>query len=114
MPYLKIHTNIQIREKKALMTSLSAQLSNLLGKPESYIMLAITDQQPMRFAASDDPLAFLELKSINLPVEQTKAFSRALCETISTATGISINRIYIEFTVAERALWGWNGTTFER
>lgn len=34
------------------------------------------------------------------------------CALIHHETGISSNRIYIEFSAPERHHWGWNGATF--
>jgi len=66
----------------------------------------------MVFDGSDMPLAYLELKSINLPEDSTSKLSQALCNLVSDSLGISIDRIYIEFANAQRYLWGWNGATF--
>jgi hypothetical protein len=66
----------------------------------------------MRFAGSNDPLAYLELKSIGLPTDRTTEFSQTLCDTLSQQLQIPTDRIYIEFSDAERHLWGWNGATF--
>lgn len=66
----------------------------------------------MLFGGSDEPTAYLELKSIGLPQEATTALSGALCDLISEHLEISKDRIYIEFANAERKMWGWNGATF--
>jgi hypothetical protein len=66
----------------------------------------------MLFAGTDEPLAYLELKSIGLPQSITATASQTLCELITGETGVATNRIYIEFTDAPRHLWGWNGGTF--
>ncbi|MDH5435215.1 MAG: phenylpyruvate tautomerase MIF-related protein [Gammaproteobacteria bacterium] len=114
MPLLKIQTNIELDEqsKKALLTKASQKTAELLGKPESYVMIAIESQQPMLFAGSDAPLAYLELKSIGLPENKTDSFSKALCKLVNEATMIPQDRIYIEFANADRSMWGWNGSTF--
>ena len=66
----------------------------------------------MLFAGSNEPLAYLELKSIGLPADKTTQFSATLCDLISTTLSIQSDRIYIEFSDAPRHLWGWNGKTF--
>jgi len=52
------------------------------------------------------------LKSIGLPQNRTKEISAALSEFLQKETGVTPDRIYIEFSDAERAMWGWNGSTF--
>ncbi len=114
MPYLKIQTNTAIDEANAasLLAEASKLVSTELGKPENYVMVALEPPQPMLFAGSDAPLAYLELKSIGLPENKTTALSAALCGLIETRLGIPAARIYIEFADAPRAMWGWDSGTF--
>ena len=114
MPLLKIQTNTDIESghRKPLMERASECLANLLGKPESYVMIALEPGVPMLFGGSDRPLAYLELKSIGLPGERTREISAALCQLVSEELGIDRQRIYIEFSNAARHMWGWNGATF--
>ena len=114
MPYLKIQTNQELDtdQGRALLSQASSLVARELGKPESYVMVALELPTPMLFAGQDAPLAYLELKSIGLPDSKTKALSQALCGMMEEATGISKERVYIEFADAPRAMWGWNGSTF--
>ena len=114
MPYLMVQTNIAVDEatKPALLTNLSARTAEALGKPESYVMVSLKDNVPMVFAGNDAPLAYLELKSIGLPESKTAALSSSLCSAVNEALSIDTNRIYIEFTDAPRAMWGWDSRTF--
>ena len=114
MPFLKIQTNLSIDEDKKQETIKAASrlVADEIGKPERYVMVAFEPDQPMVFAGSDDPCAYLELKSIGLPEDKTKPLSAALCEFIDRQLGIPAERVYIEFADAPRAMWGWNGSTF--
>jgi len=114
MPYLGIHTNKKFDDATAqeLMKKASHTVAELLGKPESYVMVALPPPVPMMFAGDDAPLAYLELKSIGLPQSATTDLSSALCALVSDTLDISQNRIYVEFANAERAMWGWDGRTF--
>ncbi len=114
MPYLKIQSNVSIDETEAshLLAEASKRVSKELGKPENYVMVALEPPQPMLFAGSSDPLAYLELKSIGLPQSKTPALSAALCKLMEERLGIPAARIYIEFADAPRAMWGWDSGTF--
>jgi len=114
MPYLTIQTNkgITEEEQSRLIKSASSLVSTLLGKPETYVMVSLMPPVPMLFAGKDDPAAYLELKSIGLPADKTRELSKDLCELIENNMGINKARIYIEFSDAPRAMWGWNGATF--
>ena len=114
MPYLTIRTNqpLDADKQQALLQQSSAAVAQLLGKPESYVMVSIDADQPMLFAGSAEPLAYLELKSIGLPASATAELSAGLSQVVGDALAVAPNRIYIEFADAERHMWGWNGATF--
>lgn len=114
MPYLMIQTNqsVDATASQALLAGASRLVASELGKPESYVMVALEDNTPMLFAGDDAPLAYLELKSIGLPETKTAGLSAALCGLIEESIGVSKERVYIEFADAPRAMWGWNGGTF--
>lgn len=114
MPYLKIQTNqtVSAEQAQSLIGKASALVAEQLGKPEKYVMVALAPPVPMLFAGSDAPTAYLELKSIGLPNSHTRDFSQALCSLIESELAISQKRVYIEFSDATRAMWGWNGSTF--
>ncbi len=114
MPFLRIQTNHALDQTSAttLTTRASALVAAELGKPERYVMVSAEHNPAMCFAGSDAPLAYLELKSIGLPESATADLSQALCGLVEDATGISGDRVYIEFADAPRKMWGWNGSTF--
>lgn len=114
MPYLKISTNISLdkESENSLAYKGSALLSQMLGKPENYIMIEVNSDASILFASTNEPTAYLELKSIGLPESETKELSAQLCGYISSELDVPTNRIYIEFSAATRHLWGWNNSTF--
>ena len=97
---------------QTLLATASRLVASELGKPESYVMVALEDNTPMLFAGDDAPLAYLELKSIGLPESRTAQLSAALCQLMEESIGVGKDRVYIEFADAPRKMWGWNGATF--
>jgi len=112
MPCLLLHTNVSVTDPSAFLKRCSALVASALGKPESYVMIKLADQQSMVFAGSDAPLAFLELKSLGLNNSQTSSLSAQLCAFMHDELNIESARIYIEFSAPERAMFGWKGGTF--
>jgi phenylpyruvate tautomerase PptA (4-oxalocrotonate tautomerase family) len=114
MPYLKIQTNVNVPENrmKSTMAKLSQLTAKQLGKPESYVMVALQPGIAMMLGGNPDPLAFVELKSIGLPESKTSSLSKAICEALESELNIRKDRIYIEFANADGGMWGWNGGTF--
>ena len=114
MPLLSIETNrpTASEDAAALLTAASSLVAEKLGKPERYVMVRLNHNPQMRFAGSDAPLAYLELKSIGLPEARTAELSAALCGLLETVLGVPADRVYIEFADAPRKMWGWDGGTF--
>jgi phenylpyruvate tautomerase len=114
MPLLRIQTNtpLDAGKKQALAGEASRAVAEMLGKPERYVMVSVEENPAMLFAGSDEPLAYLELKSIGLPGNRTGEFSAGLAALLGEHLALPADRIYIEFADAARNMWGWNGATF--
>lgn len=114
MPYLKIQTNRELSDdvRQEILKKASLLVSKNLGKPEKYVMVRFDPAQPMMFAGSAGPCAYLELKSIGLPESKTEMLSKLLCQFVNDELKIPSERIYIEFADAKDSMWGWNGSTF--
>lgn len=112
MPYLHVHTNVAVESQSEFLTHCSQATATALGKPESYVMVELSDQKPMMFAGSDAPTVFLELKSLGLTTDRTAELSSNLSALMAKLLSVDISRVYIEFAAPERAMFGWNGGTF--
>lgn len=114
MPLVKIQTNQHVTDDGTfnILQEASKLVADKLGKPESYVMISFEPAQAMLFAGSNEPLAYIELKSIGLQESQTAALSASLSQLINVHIKIPKERIYIEFTDALPKMWGWNGGTF--
>lgn len=114
MPLVRLQTNavVDAGVREALVGKLSRLAAELLGKSEDYVMVSLETGCDMAFGGSREPLACLEFKSIGLPGDRTTHYSEALCALVGAELAIPAKRIYIEFSNAERHLWGWNGRTF--
>lgn len=116
MPLIKVQTSVpkpNSEQVKTLLSNLSSQLAQHLGKPESYVMTCLETDLPMTFGGTGEPTCYLEIKSVGtMSQTQTKTMSQEFCHLISETLGVPANRIYIEFADAPGYLWGWNGSTF--
>lgn len=114
MPYLKIQTNIPLTKKaeRNILQTASSLVAEELAKPEDFVMIAVQPDTPMLFAGTDDPVAFLEMKSIGLKASQTKSLCKALCEMVEKHLGIPKDRVYAKFIDVKRGMWGWKGDMF--
>jgi len=114
MPTLRILTNVAVvpDARQALLARASSALAEMLGKPESYVMVVLEEGRDIVFGGSFGPAAYLELKSLGLPEDRTPDFSRVLCELMSELLAVPPGRVYIEFASPPRHLFGWNSGTF--
>lgn len=114
MPYLKIRANRSPNAAtvETLLKEASKAVASALGKPEGYMMVDLDAPVPLRFAGTDAPAAFVELKSIGLPGGKTGDLSALICKLIKDHLDVDPGRIYIEFADAKGSMWGWNGGTF--
>jgi len=112
MPLLEIITNVAIEDKQSMAMKASKFTAELLGKPESYVMVRLQSEQTLTFAGNANPAALIKLKSLGLPEENTTTLSSSICNFINTELTISSQRIYIEFSNPERHMWGWDNRTF--
>lgn len=114
MPYLMVQTNqtLEGQQEKKVTAEASRLVSEQLGKPEGYVMVAVESGVAMSFAGSDAPCAYLELKSLGLPEGRTPEFSQALCAFAQEHLGVDHDRVYIEFAGPDRHMWGFKGSTF--
>lgn len=112
MPLLTLKTNHTIPNRQGFAELASSTVANLLGKPESYVMVSIEDQQTLMFAGSHLPCAFIEVKSLGMDEQKTDDVSQQLCELVKQQLNIESSRVYIEFSNPPRHMWGWDSRTF--
>ena len=112
MPYLKIQTNDQVEEEGKLVKEVSRLVASELGKPESYVMVALEPEVTMVMGGQEEKAVFMQLKSIGLQESQTDSLSGALCDFAEEKLGIDDSRVYIEFSNVSGPMWGWKGSTF--
>ena len=88
--YLRIETNVTIEsaQRSIFLANASSSLANILGKPESYAMVALHDNTPMLFDGSEQPTAFLVLKTVRLSTTRTSEYSSKLCAFIQDSLNI--------------------------
>ena len=114
MPLLKLQTSVALTDEQhqTLLTSLSQTVSQIIGKPEQYVMVTV-ESVPMMMSGQMQDAAFVELRSIGgIGGQVNQRLSEGLCEQLNTALGIDPARIYLNFMDISASDWGYNGSTF--
>ncbi|MBW1989558.1 MAG: hypothetical protein JRI97_08435 [Deltaproteobacteria bacterium] len=114
MPYVSIQTSRRLDEpgKEAFLKKTSAFFAELLGKPESSIMLYLEADADMLFARGGDPAAFVAVKSIGLPRGEAPRYVKEICSFLESEIAVDPARTYVELSAIDRELFGHNGNTF--
>jgi phenylpyruvate tautomerase len=113
MPYLSITTNAVLSQEAeaALVAAASKILAAALGKPETYVMVSVQSHTTLRFADSDEPAAFLDLKSIGLPRDLNE-LAHALTGVVNRHAHVAARRVYLACADVAAAHWAHGGATF--
>lgn len=77
MPYLEINTNTTIDNCSEIAEQASKLTADILGKPESYVMVKISPEQTLLFAGSNAPVFVINTIGVNVDT----IFFRTLIET---------------------------------
>ncbi len=116
MPLLNLFSSAKQPDEPSLgemLASFSSLLASELSKPERYVMVSLVPRATMSFAGSREPACYAELKNVGtLSADKVEHLSQVLCTAIGKALALPADRIYIEFTNADGALWGFDGSTF--
>lgn len=113
MPYFSIETNKQIDEavNADLMKKATGFLAKTMGKPEHVIMVTIKPGLPYLFGGTDDPAAYVRIKSLGMEKERCPEFSEKVCGFLESEADIPKDRVFIEFVDIDGRIFGWNGGT---
>jgi len=114
MPLLKLETTVVLSEDKrqALLATLSKTIAETIGKPEQYVMVAMS-QAAMQMSGNAGDAAFVDVRSIGgLSEDVNRRLSQKICKLLNETLGVPQNRIYINFTDVNASDWGWSGSTF--
>jgi phenylpyruvate tautomerase PptA (4-oxalocrotonate tautomerase family) len=114
MPLLKIQTNQPVTpdQSPGLLRDLTDLVVNQLNKPREYVQVLLEPETVQVFAGTDQPNAFVELRSLGLPDGKPKELSRALCQLLQQHLAIAPERVFINYFDMPRTMWGWNNDTF--
>lgn len=113
MPFVAIETNVVFapERKSSFLSALAAHVADMLDKPLKFVMVSLRSAE-MHFGTDSAPTAFVELKSISLQRQQCAAHSASLCAFLERELGVAPQRVYIQFSILDGPLFGWNSATF--
>lgn len=115
MPTIKVTTSkhMEHAQKEALCLELSSAVAGILGKPEAYVQVLVSDDATISFGGSFSvPSAFVVVLNIGEFAPGATGRMSAAVGAIFARYGVPADRLYINFCSREGKNWGWNNTTF--
>lgn len=101
MPCLNISTNVsqEVVDTSSVLSEATSTISNILGKPQTYVMIVLKGSVPLSFGGTEQPAAFGELTSIGgLNSDINKKLSAAISTILETKLLVPKSRFYLKFS----------------
>jgi phenylpyruvate tautomerase PptA (4-oxalocrotonate tautomerase family) len=114
MPFIHIYTTETVDQDVAqkLTANLSSIASEVLGKSENYVMVAISPAI-MRMSNVPDQAVFVDVRAIGgLTPDTNRTVSERVCELLESELNIPRERMFLNFSDVPGTDWGWAGRTF--
>ena len=113
MPMIEAKVTMQLSEEKrdVLKTEFGKAIA-IMGKPESYLMINLVDNQDLYFGGKKlDKGAYVDVKILgSVDGNASGKMTARLCEILEKELGIPGNAVYVSYWGT--ANWGWNGGNF--
>lgn len=115
MPLIKVDATerLEDEEKRALCAKLSRICAETMGKPESYVMVALNEGAAILLGGQPGPAAFVDVRGIGgLSGGANRTLSEQICQVLTQVARIPSNRVYLNFASVDAVNWGHDGRTF--
>ena len=113
MPMIEAKVTVQLPvEKRDVLKAEFGKAISVIGKPESYLMINLVDNQDLYFAGKKlEKGAYIEVKVLGSVDSGASAkMSARICEILEQQLEIPGSSVYISYWGTSN--WGWNGGNF--
>jgi len=115
MPLIEIETNVKVEDSKSLVVKLSKFSSQVLGKPESLVLVKYTYNEALCFNGTFEPAFVLAVNSIDsFTPEKNPSFIKEYTKFLKENLGIDDKRGYIALRDPGKDTTGYSGTTITK
>ena len=113
MPYINARFSTPVsQEKEIQLKSALGEAITLLGKPERYLMVEISDNCRLYFGGKNDrPIAYFDVALLHgAPRASYEKLTKRLCDIAKDIAGIDGDNVYVKFEETEN--WGYDSFMF--
>lgn len=104
MPYIKVRTNMEIKNKERLKSLLGKVIMTIPGKEEWMTAISLEEKADMYFGGSSSPCALVDtLVNAGTDLSKNADYGEAVVSMLSSELDIPRNRIYV--IVQEQDFW---------
>ena len=113
MPCAILHLSCTATKEvqETIATESAKILAKVIGKPVAYCMAQVV-LSVGSFGGSNEPSAFIDVKSIGGLKGKQENLSAAFSELLQKEVSIEPSRTYLNFTEFSGSNWGYDGATF--
>ncbi|SBT80973.1 macrophage migration inhibitory factor, putative [Plasmodium malariae] len=115
MPCCELITNISIADDNAqnVLSQIERVISDVLGKPVSYIMSNYDYQKNLRFAGTNEEYCFVRLTSIGgINRSNNSTLADKITKILMNTLNVKSRRVYIEFRDCSAQNFAYSGSLF--
>ena len=111
MALIKFETNSRVSEERArsITKNLAKAVAGITGEPASGIKVEIAGDRRMRMAESDEPIAHVEIRNVEIEKSRAGELTSAVCPVLEDAMGIRDSKVYIAVISTRNSMWRVNG-----
>ena len=113
MPFINSKITVKVSdEKKDVIKAKLGEAVQLIGKPESFLMVGFEDEYCLYFAGEKlEKGAFVSVDLYGSASSSAcSGMTAKICQIYQEELGIPGNHIYVEYRSTKD--WGWNGSNF--
>ena len=99
-------------EKRDILKAEFGKAISIIGKPESYLMINLVDNQDLYFGGKKlEKGAYVEVKVFGYDdSDASSKMTTRVCEILEKELGIPGEAVYVSYFGTSN--WGWNGSNF--
>jgi len=112
MPMIEAKVTVSLpEEKRDVLKAEFGKAISIMGKPESYLMINLVDNQDLYFGGKKlEKGAYVEIKVLGTVDSKSSLMTEKVCQILENHLGIPGDAVYVSYFGT--ANWGWNGGNF--
>ena len=111
MALIRFETNILLGEERSRIVkrNLARSVAHITGEAEGEVRVELAENRRMRMAVSDEPIAHVEIRNVEIPKTRARDLTQAICPVLADAMSVLESNVYIAVVSTRNSMWRVNG-----